>query len=804
MTYQRKTTLGRYGNQLAQPTVTSYTFPAAVGGINALDSLLLMPPEDAIYTYNLMPSEYGMRLRQGYREWATGCVVDSAVNNDVRTIIPFESNIQDQANNRIFGVTAEGIWDVTLFNTNTPVRKATFVQTSDPSGYGVWAEFTGDAAGAGLRGHYLFYADGLNGIWQYEEATDVWTQPISGTGAGEWHYLDNQDPPVEQPFPVDNVAFVMVFKQRIWVILEDEDDAWYLPVASISGQLTKFNFGSKMPHGGNLQGLFTWTVDSGIGVDDMMVAIGRGGDVIIYQGEDPEITPTGGTPWSTKGNWFIGQTPNSRRIAVDYGPDLYVLSTYGLLSLNNLLRGEPLSGNMPSRKISRFLRADVKQGNASPSWQMVVNPSDGFLQIITPKPSSTPYIQYNMNTQTGAWGFWESVPIFSADSLGGDYIMGGPDGVVYINDGTVDGTEIDNDNKFQNVPNPAAPAPWTVPVALEFQCDGSQIAETQYQTDLATAIVSDTSYSISYRIKANPLINLWQNVPTVPPGAEWSVVGLIIVCDGTQIAETTYQVNLVSDLKAGERYSISFEVGLAVGTYKLLAGTEIVTPFSSGDNSYSSTFVPLTDISTISIVGDSSFSGLVGNIKAALYDGAGKHSISIGTEVMDSPISGSGLFTSTFTSTQTNTQMALVGDENFTGTFYDVSLRKTSFAGSPINFRCLTSFQAPAGHSNFTRVGFIRTIGLIAGTASLTVKAVYDYNLEEYISPPPVTAALGATVWDSAVWDSDLWDFSLKGKSFISGNLGIGRSFAVGMSGSASTRINIVGWDVLFNVGGYL
>jgi hypothetical protein len=148
--------------------------------------------------------------------------------------------------------------------------------------------------------------------------------------------------------------------------------------------------------------------------------------------------------------------------------------------------------------------------------------------------------------------------------------------------------------------------------------------------------------------------------------------------------------------------------------------------------------------------------------------------------------------------------MALVGDENFTGTFYDVSLRKASFAGSPINFRCLTSFQAPAGHSNFTRVGFIRTIGLIAGTASLTVKAVYDYNLEEYISPPPVTAALGATVWDSAVWDSDLWDFSLKGKSFISGNLGIGRSFAVGMSGSASTRINIVGWDVLFNVGGYL
>jgi hypothetical protein len=804
MSYQRKKTLGRYGTQLGQPSITSYTFPAAVGGINAIDSLMLMPPEDAIYTYNLMPSEYGMRLRQGYRQWATGCVVDPAVNNDVRTIIPFESNIQDQANNRIFGVTAEGIWDVTLFNTNVPVRKAAFAQTSDPAGYGVWAEFTGDAAGSGLRGHYLFYADGLNGIWQYEEATDLWAQPPSGLTGADWRYMP--DGATNTAFPVDNVAFVMVFKQRIWVILEDEDDAWYLPVASIGGELTRFNFGSKMPHGGNLQGLFTWTVDSGIGVDDMMVAIGRGGDVIIYQGEDPEITPTGGTPWSTKGNWFIGQTPNSRRIAVDYGPDLYILSTYGLVSLNNLLRGEPLSGNMPSRKISRFLRADVKQGNSSPSWQMVINPSDGFLQIITPKPTSTPYIQYNMNTQTGAWGFWENVPIFSADSLGGDYIMGGADGVVYINSGTMDGTEIVADNEFQDVPNPAAPAPWTVPVALEFQCDGTQVAETEYQVDLVTALTQDTEYILSYRIKANPPVNLFQNVPTVPAGAEWSnPVPNSYLCSGAQVAETAYQVNLVFDLKAGEQYAVSFDVAYSgAGTYKLVAGADVIIAFSSGNGSYSASYTPIVNQSTMSIVGNVDFVGLVGNVEAVLYDGAGQHSVSIGTEAMNSPSSGSGLFTSTFTATATDTQMALVGDENFTGTFYEVSLRGATFIGSPINFRCLTSFQAPAGHSNFTRVGFVRTIGLVAGTASLTVKAVYDYNIQEYISPPLVVPILGENVWNSAVWDRDLWDFNLKGRSFTSGNLGIGRSFAIGMSGNSDTRINIIGWDVLFNVGGYL
>ena len=113
MSYQRKNNLSRYGVQLSAPTVNSYTFPASVGGINTASSLMMMPPEDAIYAYNLMPSEYGMRLRKGYREWAINCVVDSTLNNDVKTILPFESNSRNLSFNRLFAVTSEGIWDVT-------------------------------------------------------------------------------------------------------------------------------------------------------------------------------------------------------------------------------------------------------------------------------------------------------------------------------------------------------------------------------------------------------------------------------------------------------------------------------------------------------------------------------------------------------------------------------------------------------------------------------------------------------------------------------------------------------------------
>ena len=313
MSYSRKKTLGRYGQPLSAPSMTSFTFPASVGGINAIDSLMLMKPEDCIYTYNLMPSEYGSRLRKGYREWAINCG-----NNDVRTIIPFDSNELFAENNKLFAVTSEGIWDVTLFGNTAPTLEQAFSINTGDAGYGVFCEFTGDAANSGqfARGHYLYYADALNGLFVYDEFNQSWSVPgVAPNGA--WTYqtgvtnVPDPNTPVYSDFPVENIAYIMVYKQKIWVILENDEDAYYLPTASISGILVKFTFGSKLPHGGNLQALYNWTVDAGIGIDDMLVGVGRGGDVIVYNGLGPED---------------INFT--SRSIAVEYGPDLYLLSVY--------------------------------------------------------------------------------------------------------------------------------------------------------------------------------------------------------------------------------------------------------------------------------------------------------------------------------------------------------------------------------------------------------------------------------------------------------------------------------------------
>lgn len=691
MSYARRKTLSRYG-QPQQPSQEAFTFPASIAGVNASDGLTMMQPYDCIYTYNMMPSEYGLRLRLGYAEWAINCGEDPPRGSqDVRSIVPFESSIQSSVNDRLFAVTSEGIWDVTLFNGQAPTQSAVFVDVTEDAGYGVFCEFTGDAAdGDPARGHYLFYADGRNGLWRYTEASALWEPPVGGVADGEWWYAaDPAEPTVRTAFPVADIAFVMNHKQRIWVILENDDDAWYLPVASVNGQLKRFTFGSKLPHGGNLVGLWTWSIDGGDGVDDYMVAIGRGGDVVIYQGEDPEITPDGSNagPWSTRGTWFIGEIPESRRIVGEYGPNLYILSTFGLSSLADLLNGATREQQTPSKRVNRFLRADVERGKDRPEWQIAIHPGDGFLQIITPKPTSMDYIQYTQNLQSQAWGFWESVPIISAASWNGEYYMGGLDGKVYVNAGGVDNLELPGLNLWQDVPSGTPGPEWSVPVAGEYAVDGTQVAETEYAITTIDPLIAEVEYEVIYKIK------------------DW-----------------------------------------VSGTHSLKVGGVNAITNATGDGVFVARFSPAVETSLASIVA-----------------------------------SANGVFT-----------------------FYDVTVREARSFGEPIQWRTLTSFQAPQGHSNNSRVGLIRTVGVFAGTANVNARAIYDYRIEGRLSQPPVKSPSNPGVWDSAVWEVGLWDYETSGQSFLGGSLGVGKPFAVLCVGNSTTRVTIVSWDLSVTKGGYL
>ena len=411
----RQRAVGRLG-RAAPPVAQTHTIPASVGGINALTSALQMPETDCLYAYNIMPSEVGLRLRKGYREWATN------VGGEVRTIIPYEGVAQDASQDRLFAVAQNGIYNVSLESNTNPSQDVTFTTTTGGAGFGVYTEMTLDNGD-----QVLFYADEENGIHQYTEGGG-WTIPaFTGVTSAD-------------------IAFVTLHKQRLWVIEKNSGDAWYSPVAAIAGQFTKFTFGSKFTHGGNLMGLWSWTVDGGEGVDDLLVAISRGGDCLVYQGEDPALVSPSETPipWKLVGSWFVGETPESRRLVVQWGGEMQVLSTFGITSLHDLLKGVDSADvtQSPAAKLNRFLRPSIQTKKDEFGWSMQVHPADGFLQIIEPPADNARPIQYNQNLLTKAWGIWRDVPMLCGATWNAGYYMGSKQGQVFINDGTLDNTTL--------------------------------------------------------------------------------------------------------------------------------------------------------------------------------------------------------------------------------------------------------------------------------------------------------------------------------------------------------------------------
>ena len=407
MVYRRNT--GRLA-KAQQPASQAVTVPPSVGGVNALDPLIAMPPQDCIYTYNLLPSEYGLRLRQGYREWATGV---GTTATEVRTIIPYSGH--NTASDKLFAVTADGIYDVSLFNTTVPSREVVFSTTANDSGYMNWAEMTLDN-----DVQMLFAADAENGLYAYSEATGLWSTPLF-TGP-----------------TVSNIAQVNLFKQRLWVVEDGEAYAYYSAVDSVAGLMTKFTFGSKFRYGGELVGTWTWTFDGGQGVNDFLVAVSRGGDVLLYQGSDPSLED-----FEVIGAWYIGELPDSRNVAVQHGGEFYLLSTFGLVSLRDLVQGVGVSeADTPAKKINRILREDVISKKTDYGWSVRAHPSDGFLQIIAPYGSEPDAVQYTQNLQTSAWGYWRNVPAKCADTWNADYYIGSTDGRVFQYSGQLDNTTL--------------------------------------------------------------------------------------------------------------------------------------------------------------------------------------------------------------------------------------------------------------------------------------------------------------------------------------------------------------------------
>lgn len=411
-------------------TAQTMSFPAPTGGLNTVSPGTAMPPEDCSSVWNLIPSEQGLRSRLGYREWCTGLTGTS--NDKVRSLLSFSGS--EPSLNRLFAVTETDIYNVSS-SSAAPSSALTFASGTGNAGYGVFRVVVTPA------GHFGMYLDEVNGLHVYTETGSAWAAVPMGVGAGE---IANVDPA--------DLVHGTVFKRRAWLVERDSASAWYLGPDAIYGAATEFNFGTQFRQGGHLVGLYNWSYDGGAGMDDALVAISSGGDVVVCQGVDPSDADS----FNVRGVWTIAPPPTGRDIAYEVGGDLWILSGNGILPISRLVMGSDKA--FETAKIANLFNALMLTRRNSRGWSMHLHPEDNALLVLYPDYSTETSQCLAQSQSTRGWFRYRNLPMHCAAVWEGRLHFGTQDGRVCVARDYLDNVDRTDSSSYDRVDCSLIPA----------------------------------------------------------------------------------------------------------------------------------------------------------------------------------------------------------------------------------------------------------------------------------------------------------------------------------------------------------
>lgn len=387
--------------QNVQKTTTARTrsVSSPVGGWNARDSLANMPENQASILDNWFPEASFVRSRGGSAQFAdtqTALVIESLMSYTGLTTQKFFA----ASNNKIFNVTAGGT-----------------ISSSDISGLtnNRWQYVNfGNVAG-----NWLNMCNGADTPRIYDGA--AWAN-MSLTGSG---------------LTITNLIQPMNHENRLWFVEKGKLWAWYLPVASISGTLTKFDLTGFASKGGYLMAIATWSRDSGSGPNDYIVFITSEGELIMYYGTDPNDA----TNWTLASIYRMGK-PIGRRCFLRIGSELVLMTEDGFVPLSKLINfGRQTTGISISDNIKDAVNGAVLAYVNNYGWEAKFFPLANMGIFNIPVAEGSTQQQYVVNTQTGAWCRFKNLNGNCFEVFNEKLYFGGNDGKVYQAEiGTADGT----------------------------------------------------------------------------------------------------------------------------------------------------------------------------------------------------------------------------------------------------------------------------------------------------------------------------------------------------------------------------
>lgn len=359
--------------------------PPPLGGWNTSDALAVMGAEFAPTLDNLIPEQGRLRVRPGWRTWATG------LPGRVDGLLDWRSG----GRRRLFAAAGAGMFEVTG-------PGAVGAAAVDGATSARWDGLMVNAVG----GDFLFACNGADTPRTFDGTSwAAWT----GTGV---------------PTP----SWSCTLKGRLYVGRPDRLSFWYGIPGGIGGAFTEYPLQGVARRGGGIAGMATWTRDGGRGSDDAAALITTEGEVLVYEGLDPGDASS----WSLTGSYQLPRPLGvnvggaSGRFLREFGGDVLALTEGGVFALGALVSGADQAGLGAvayTRRIEPSFLELARGRGGQAGWELAPLPSHGLWLVNVPWGAGDAQ-QVAFSARSGAACRFAGVPAASWAEAGGRTYFG--------------------------------------------------------------------------------------------------------------------------------------------------------------------------------------------------------------------------------------------------------------------------------------------------------------------------------------------------------------------------------------------
>lgn len=196
----------------------------------------------------------------------------------------------------------------------------------------------------------------------------------------------------------NKLSYVFAFKNRLVFIQKDSFNIWYLPIDQIGGEAKSFPLGAEFSLGGKLLFGASWSLDTGNGLHNNCVFVSDEGEVVVYDGTDPDAAET----WGKVGHYQTGK-PRGPKAFIRGGGDLIIATDIGMVPLSQALQTD--YAVLSSKAISYPIEAAWNEAVAlrTAPWDCITWPERQMVVVCLPTLNEQLPEMYVVNARTGAW-----------------------------------------------------------------------------------------------------------------------------------------------------------------------------------------------------------------------------------------------------------------------------------------------------------------------------------------------------------------------------------------------------------------